>query len=40
MQKADELKAELAAVGIRLYVNAQNPAARKLYENCGYKENG
>ena len=40
MQKADELKEELEATGIRLYVNINNPAAQKLYENCGYREDG
>ena len=40
MQKAEELKADLQATGIRLYVNVNNPAARKLYEDCGYWEDG
>ena len=40
MQKANELKMELQATGIRLYVNVNNPAARKLYESCGYREDG
>lgn len=40
MQKADELKVEMNAVGIRLYVNVHNPGAQRLYENCGYKEDG
>lgn len=40
MQKADKLKTELNAAGIRLYVNVQNPTAQKLYQDCGYKENG
>ncbi len=40
LQKADELKEKLNAVGIRLYVNTQNPAAQKLYEECGYKKDG
>ena len=40
MVKADELKIRLSAVGIRLYVNVQNPVAQKLYEDCGYKEDG
>ena len=40
MKKADELKTELDATGIRLYVNVNNPAARKLYEHCGYLEDG
>lgn len=40
MQKADELKTELEATGIRLYVNVNNPVASKLYETCGYLEDG
>ena len=40
MKKADELKIELQATGIRLYVNVNNPAARQLYETCGYREDG
>ena len=40
MKKADALKTELEAAGIRLYVNVDNPAAKKLYEPCGYLENG
>jgi len=40
MQKADELKKELDATGIRLYVNVNNPTAQKLYEHCGYIEDG
>lgn len=40
MQKADELKTELNAAGIRLYVNVQNPTAQKLYQDCGYKVDG
>lgn len=40
MRKADELKTAMKASGIRLYVNVQNPEARKLYEACGYKEDG
>ena len=40
MKKADELKTEMNAVGIRLYVNVKNPAAQRLYENCGYQEDG
>lgn len=40
MQKADELKNQLNATGIRLYVNVNNPAAQKLYESCGYGEDG
>ena len=40
MQKADELKEKLEATGIRLYVNVNNPTAKKLYESCGYQEDG
>ncbi len=40
MKKADELKDELKATGIRLYVNINNPVAGKLYKNCGYLEDG
>lgn len=40
MKKADELKMELEAVGIRLYVNVNNPNAEKLYKYCGYLEDG
>ena len=40
MKKADELKAEVGAVGIRLYVNVNNPTAKVLYEHCGYLEEG
>ncbi len=40
LKKADELKIELEATGIRLYVNVNNPVAQKLYERCGYLEDG
>lgn len=40
MQKAEELKTELKAAGVRLYVNVNNPSAHKLYETCGYREDG
>jgi len=40
MKKADELKEELEAAGIRLYVNVNNPVAGRLYGSCGYKEDG
>lgn len=40
MKKADELKAELKATGIRLYVNVNNPTAQNLYKTCGYIEDG
>lgn len=38
MKKADELKTNLEATGIRLYVNVNNPAAKFLYEHCGFQE--
>lgn len=40
MKKADDLKSEYNASGIRLYVNINNPTAQKLYESCGYIEDG
>ena len=40
LKKADELKDKLGATGIRLYVNVNNPIAKKLYEACGYIEDG
>ena len=40
MKKADDLKTELEATGIRLYVNVNNLTAKKVYEYCGYREDG
>ena len=40
MQKADALMEEMGAIGIRLYVNQNNPGARSLYEQCGFRESG
>ncbi len=40
MLKADELCKKLEATGIRLYVNVENPIAKRLYESCGYLEDG
>lgn len=40
MKKADDLKSELNATGIRLYVNVNNPTAKILYEHCGFHEDG
>ncbi|MBQ7944223.1 MAG: GNAT family N-acetyltransferase [Lachnospiraceae bacterium] len=40
MRKAEDLRIELEATGIRLYVNVNNPIAKKLYEHCGYLEDG
>ena len=40
LAKADCLKEERNAHGIRLYVNVNNPEAGKLYDSCGYREDG
>ena len=40
MAKADSLKDELEATGLRLYVNADNISAKALYEKCGFREEG
>jgi len=40
MQKADETRLQQNAVGIRLYVNTENPGARKLYDDCGFIPDG
>lgn len=40
MKKADDLKSELNATGIRLYVNVNNPNARHLYEHYDFLESG
>lgn len=40
LTKADKLKTELNATGIRLYVNVNNTIAKNLYETCGYLEDG
>lgn len=40
MGKADEMRQEFHASGIRLYVNVCNPGARALYEACGYSCTG
>lgn len=40
LEKADELSEKLAATGIRLYVNVDNPVAKSLYKSCGYTEAG
>ena len=37
---ADRMRTALDATGIRLYVNVENPAARRLYEKCGFAESG
>ena len=36
MAKADEMKTEFSAHGVRLYVNVTNPVAKALYKKCGY----
>lgn len=36
MKKAEELKQKKCAAGIRLYVNADNMNAKKLYEKCDF----
>ena len=40
MKKADDLRDELQAVGIRLYVSEHNPDAIALYGGCGYTPHG
>ena len=40
MAEAERLRSELGAIGLRLYVNVENPAAMKLYESCGYTQCG
>ena len=40
MKKADILKEELSATGIRLYVNTENPNAEALYKLCGFQNSG
>lgn len=40
MRKADELAIKTCATGVRLYVNVENPAAKALYEKCGYTTDG
>lgn len=40
MQKAEELVKQLDASGERLYVNINNPEAKRLYERCGYQGEG
>ena len=37
---ADRMKSDLGAVGSRLHVNSENPAARRLDEKCGFAESG
>ena len=40
IKKADEMKTELLAEGVRLYVNTENPGAAALYRKCGYNGQG
>lgn len=40
MKWADVLKEEKCAAGRRLYVNLDNPGAKKLYEKCGFVDTG
>lgn len=40
MEKSDELLKITASAGIRLYVNTENPNAKRLYEKCGFSESG
>ena len=38
MEKADTLSKELDTLGLRLYVNTENPSAIDLYKMCGYEQ--
>ncbi len=40
MAEAERLSSALNATGLRLYVNVDNPAAKRLYESCGYVQCG
>lgn len=40
MEKSDELLKITASAGVRLYVNTENPNAKRLYEKCGFSESG
>ena len=40
MKEADELLKTTASAGIRLYVNTENPNAKRLYEKYGFSESG
>ena len=37
MKKADATSQELNTMGLRLYVNAENPGGIIFYEMCGYE---
>jgi len=38
MKKADSLSKEMNTLGLRLYVNIENPGGISLYEKCGYSQ--
>jgi len=38
MKKADAISQELNTMGLRLYVNAENPGGIAFYEMCGYEQ--
>ena len=40
MEKSNELMDSTASLGIRLYVNTDNPTAKGLYQKCGFSESG
>jgi ribosomal protein S18 acetylase RimI-like enzyme len=40
MEKADELLNTTSSAGVRLYVNTENPNAKRLYEKCAFSESG
>ncbi|MGE5579266.1 MAG: GNAT family N-acetyltransferase [Bacillota bacterium] len=37
LKVADELLDKTASAGVRLYVNTDNPGAKRLYEKCGFR---
>jgi ribosomal protein S18 acetylase RimI-like enzyme len=37
MKQADELAERMHALGVRLYVNSENPSAKALYDGCGFE---
>jgi ribosomal protein S18 acetylase RimI-like enzyme len=40
MEKSDELLSTTKSAGVRLYVNIENPNAKRLYKKCCFSENG
>jgi len=38
MEKADALSKEMGTLGLRLYVNTNNPDGISLYKKCGYEQ--